>query len=52
MEDGSLTIDASAQDTAQALYDMWLGASVMVKIHRDIGPLDTTMTVTRQLLHL
>ncbi|MCX4483088.1 TetR/AcrR family transcriptional regulator [Streptomyces anulatus] len=52
VEDGSLTIDASAQDTAQALYDMWLGASVMVKIHRDIGPLDTTMTVTRQLLHL
>ncbi|MFJ8970374.1 MULTISPECIES: TetR/AcrR family transcriptional regulator [Streptomyces] len=52
VEDGSLTIDASARDTAQALYDMWLGASVMVKIHRDIGPLDTTMTVTRQLLHL
>lgn len=52
VEDGSLTIDTSARDTAQALYDMWLGASVMVKIHRDIGPLDTTMTVTRQLLHL
>ncbi|MFD7129823.1 MULTISPECIES: TetR/AcrR family transcriptional regulator [Streptomyces] len=52
VEDGSLTIDASARDTAQALYDMWLGASVMVKIHRDIGPLDTTMTVTRQLLQL
>ncbi|MFE2936231.1 TetR/AcrR family transcriptional regulator [Streptomyces sp. NPDC059278] len=52
VEDGSLTIDASARDTAQALYDMWLGASVMVKIHRDIGPLDTTMTVTRQLLHM
>lgn len=52
VEDGSLTIDASARDTAQALYGMWLGASVMVKIHRDIGPLDTTMTVTRQLLHM
>lgn len=31
---------------------MWLGASVMVKIHRDIGPLDTTTTITRHLLHL
>ncbi|RCG28483.1 TetR/AcrR family transcriptional regulator [Streptomyces diacarni] len=52
LEDGSLTTDASARDTAQALYDMWLGASVLVKIHRHLGPLDTTMTVTRQLLHL
>ncbi|MFE7119299.1 TetR/AcrR family transcriptional regulator [Streptomyces sp. NPDC057654] len=52
LKDGSITVDGTPRDTAHALYDMWLGASVMVKIHRDIGPLDTTMTVTRQLLHL
>ncbi|MEU9608266.1 TetR/AcrR family transcriptional regulator [Streptomyces sp. NPDC048057] len=52
LKDGSLTTDTSARDTAQALYDMWLGASIMVKIHRDIGPLDTATVVTRQLLHL
>ncbi|MET8482595.1 TetR/AcrR family transcriptional regulator [Streptomyces tendae] len=52
LADGSLTIGASARDTAEALYDMWLGASVMAKIHRHVGPLDTATTVTRQLLHL
>ncbi|WP_106584811.1 TetR/AcrR family transcriptional regulator [Murinocardiopsis flavida] len=52
LEDGSIALDGTPRDTAQALYDMWLGASVMVKIHRDISPLDTTTTVTRQLLHL
>ncbi|WP_439657939.1 TetR/AcrR family transcriptional regulator [Lentzea sp. HUAS TT2] len=52
LEDGSLAVDDDARTTAQALYDMWLGASVMAKIHRDIGPLDTVTTVTRRLLHL
>jgi TetR/AcrR family transcriptional repressor of nem operon len=50
--DGSLAVDEDPRTTAQVLYDMWLGASVMAKIHRDISPLDTTMTVTRRLLHL
>ncbi|WP_193078706.1 MULTISPECIES: TetR/AcrR family transcriptional regulator [Brevibacterium] len=52
LKDGSISVDTTARDTAQVLYDMWLGASVMAKIHRDIGPLDTTIKVTRQLLHL
>jgi TetR/AcrR family transcriptional repressor of nem operon len=52
LEDGSITVDDDARTTARALYDMWLGGSVMAKIHRDIGPLDTTMTVTRRLLHV
>ncbi|MER7925998.1 MULTISPECIES: TetR/AcrR family transcriptional regulator [unclassified Streptomyces] len=52
VEDGSLSVDDGARTTAQVLYDMWLGASVMAKIHRDIGALDTAMTVTRRLLHL
>ncbi|MGW6443250.1 TetR/AcrR family transcriptional regulator [Lentzea sp. NPDC055074] len=52
VDDGSLAVDDDACTAAQALYDMWLGASVMAKIHRDIGPLDTVTTVTRRLLHL
>src|SRR5690349_8607713 len=31
LEDGSLSVDGGAGDVAQALYDMWLGASVMCK---------------------
>ncbi|WP_410642474.1 TetR/AcrR family transcriptional regulator [Amycolatopsis sp. lyj-346] len=50
--EGSLAVDEDARTTAQALYDMWLGASVMAKIHRDTGPLTTATTVTRRLLHL
>jgi len=52
LEDGSLSVDGEARDVAQALYDMWLGASVMAKIHRSLAPLDTVTEVTRGLLHL
>jgi TetR/AcrR family transcriptional repressor of nem operon len=52
LEDGSLSVDGEAGDAAQALYDMWLGASVMAKIHRSPAPLDTVTAVTRRLLHL
>ncbi len=52
VEDGSLSVNDGARTTAQILYDMWLGASVMAKIHRDIAALDTAMTATRRLLHL
>ncbi|PAZ10908.1 TetR family transcriptional regulator [Streptomyces sp. SA15] len=52
LEDGSLSVDGEARDVAQALYDMWLGASVMAKIHRSLAPLDTATAVTRKLLHL
>lgn len=52
LQDGSLSVDDDARTTAQVLYDLWLGASVMAKIHRDIGALDTATTATRRLLHL
>jgi TetR/AcrR family transcriptional regulator, transcriptional repressor for nem operon len=52
LEDGSITGDGDPGETAQALYDMWLGASVMAKIHRSLAPFDTATAVTRQLLHL
>ncbi|MEU3340746.1 TetR/AcrR family transcriptional regulator [Streptomyces sp. NPDC002144] len=52
LEDGSFSVDGEAHEVAQALYDMWLGASVMAKIHRSLAPLDTVTAVTRGLLHL
>jgi TetR/AcrR family transcriptional repressor of nem operon len=50
LEDGSLSIDGDPHALAQVLYDMWLGASIMAKIHRKLAPLDVTMTATRRLL--
>lgn len=52
VEDGSLAIDGDPRAVAQILYDTWLGASVMAKIHRDPAPLDATLAFTRRLLHL
>ncbi|MEU1177910.1 TetR/AcrR family transcriptional regulator [Streptomyces sp. NPDC005820] len=52
LEDGSLSVDGEARDVAEVLYDMWLGASVMAKIHRSLAPLDTVTEATRRLLHL
>ncbi|TQM43789.1 TetR/AcrR family transcriptional regulator [Pseudonocardia cypriaca] len=48
--DGSLSVEGDARATAETLYDMWLGASVMAKIHRDPTPLDNALTLTARLL--
>src|SRR5450830_222521 len=50
--EGSLKIDNDADTMAQNLYQLWLGASVMVKIQRDKQPFEVSLTTTRQLLHL
>jgi TetR/AcrR family transcriptional repressor of nem operon len=50
--DGSVSVGESPRMTAEALYDLWLGASMMAKIHRSAHHLDRAMTVTRQVLHL
>ncbi len=52
VDEGSLAIDDRAEEVAASLYQLWLGASVMVKIVRGTGPFDSAMAVTRQLLHL
>lgn len=52
IEDESLAVDADPRFTAAAIYDAWLGASILAKIHRSVGPLDRAMAVTRHLLHL
>ncbi|TFW16833.1 TetR/AcrR family transcriptional regulator [Massilia arenosa] len=50
--DGSLPGVAAAQpwDSAVLLYQTWLGASLLAKISRQRGPLDTALAATRQLL--
>lgn len=47
--DGSLPA-VDAQATAQTLYQLWLGASLLGKLHRDRQALESAMTYTRQLL--
>ena len=51
-EDGSLTLVNGARDTAQSLYELWLGASVMAKVHRSLQPMDSATLLTRQLLSI
>lgn len=50
--DGSLAIDDEPGRVAESLYQLWLGASVMVKIVRSAAPFDAAMALTRQMLHL
>lgn len=50
--EGSLTVSGDAVATARSLYQLWLGASVMVKIERDVAPFATAMQSTRDMLHL
>jgi TetR/AcrR family transcriptional regulator, transcriptional repressor for nem operon len=50
--DGSVSVDDSPRATAEALYDLWLGASMLAKIHGSPGQLDRAMAVTRQVLHV
>jgi len=50
--EGSITIADDAESTAHALYQLWLGASVMVKIERRVEPFAMAMMMTRHMLHL
>jgi len=50
--EGSLTVQGSAGQAGASLYQLWLGASVMVKIERDASPFDAAMETTQHLLHL
>ena len=50
--EGSLAISGDATATARSLYQLWLGASIMVKIERDVAPFATAMQSTRDMLHL
>lgn len=48
----SLSVDDTPARVAASLYQLWLGASVMVKIVRNAQPFDTALATTRQILHL
>lgn len=50
--EGSLSVQGTPHVTAQSLYQLWLGASVMVKIVRNPEPFSMAMSTTRQILRL
>lgn len=50
--DGSLSVDDTPRATAESLYDLWLGASMIAKIHGTADQLDRAMAVTRRVLHV
>jgi TetR/AcrR family transcriptional repressor of nem operon len=52
VEEGSLAIDDTPEVAAQSLYQLWLGASLMVKIVRTLEPFATAMITTRKILKL
>ncbi|MDQ2811072.1 MAG: TetR/AcrR family transcriptional regulator [Actinomycetota bacterium] len=43
---------ADPRSSAETLYEMWVGASIMAKINRNPATFDTTMTATRQHLKM
>lgn len=51
-QDGSLPQGLDARVLAVALYQSWVGASLLAKINKDRAPLDTAMAGTRQVLSL
>lgn len=51
-EEGSLRIADEPGRVAESLYQLWLGASVMVKIVRHKGPFASAMLLTRHTLGL
>lgn len=50
VSDGSLAT-SQAKFTATSLYQLWLGASLLTKLHRDQSHLDLAMKMTKQLLN-
>ncbi|MBV8657621.1 MAG: TetR/AcrR family transcriptional regulator [Burkholderiales bacterium] len=48
--DGSLPADLNAAETAQTLYQMWLGAGLLTKLRLDPSALQNAMAATQQLL--
>lgn len=49
--EGSLTVDDGPRATAETLYHLWLGASLMAKIERTDAPFDAAMRTTRRILN-
>ena len=50
--EGSLKVESKPHTTAEDLYHVWLGASLMAKIVRTDAPFDAAMGTTRRILGL
>lgn len=48
--EGSFTVSDTPHEVAQSLYQLWIGASVLVKINKSVQPFATAMAATRQIL--
>ncbi|AZF47804.1 Transcriptional regulator, AcrR family [Pseudomonas sp. R2-7-07] len=48
--DGSITALTEAPVLAEALYQMWLGASLLVKVNRTHAPFDAALEMSRRLV--
>ncbi|MEZ8387222.1 TetR/AcrR family transcriptional regulator, partial [Vibrio splendidus] len=49
IEDGSIKVEDS-QETAQNLYSMWLGASLLSKLSQSSSSLESALNLTQQIL--
>lgn len=52
VEEGSLVIDDKPNRVAESLYQLWVGASVMVKIVRNTSPFDSAMSMTQKIIRI
>lgn len=52
VEEGSLSIDDKPVRVAESLYQLWVGASVMVKIVRNTGPFNSAMSMTQKIIRI
>ena len=52
ISDGSLPADLDADHCALTLYQMWLGATLLTKMRRDMSALESAMLATRKMLKL
>ncbi len=48
--DGSVDADGNSRDFAESLYQLWLGASLLVKVNKSTESFDTAMSMTKRLL--
>ncbi|MGH1575179.1 TetR/AcrR family transcriptional regulator [Methylobacterium sp. P31] len=51
MADGSLKVEGKPRETAETLYHVWIGASLMAKINRTDAPFEAAMATTRRVLN-
>ncbi|MBW8244910.1 TetR/AcrR family transcriptional regulator [Muricauda oceani] len=52
VKEGTLEDKGDSYTVAESLFQIWLGASVMVKLDKNIQPFESAMLTTRQLLGL